>query len=70
MFPLDHFQSHAQIAKDGQGAASPSDSAKTTEGDLTKAGAEDLTKDAYLNAAGNHIVCASHGAEFEIETGR
>jgi nitrite reductase/ring-hydroxylating ferredoxin subunit len=26
--------------------------------------------DAYLNAAGNRIVCASHGAEFEIETGR
>jgi nitrite reductase/ring-hydroxylating ferredoxin subunit len=26
--------------------------------------------DAYLNAAGNRIVCASHGSEFEIETGR
>src|SRR5579883_696482 len=26
--------------------------------------------DAYLNAAGDRIVCASHGAEFEIETGR
>jgi nitrite reductase/ring-hydroxylating ferredoxin subunit len=26
--------------------------------------------DAYLNAAGNRVVCASHGAEFEIETGR
>jgi nitrite reductase/ring-hydroxylating ferredoxin subunit len=26
--------------------------------------------DAYLNAAGNRIVCASHGAEFEIETSR
>jgi nitrite reductase/ring-hydroxylating ferredoxin subunit len=26
--------------------------------------------DAYLNAARNRIVCASHGAEFEIETGR
>ena len=25
--------------------------------------------DAYLNAAGDRIVCASHGAEFEIETG-
>ena len=25
---------------------------------------------AYLNAAGDRIVCASHGAEFEIETGR
>ena len=24
---------------------------------------------AYLNAAGSRIVCASHGAEFEIETG-
>jgi len=24
---------------------------------------------AYLNAAGDRIVCASHGAEFEIETG-
>ena len=23
----------------------------------------------YLNAAGDRIVCASHGAEFEIETG-
>jgi nitrite reductase/ring-hydroxylating ferredoxin subunit len=26
--------------------------------------------DAYLNAAGDRIVCASHGAEFETETGR
>jgi len=26
--------------------------------------------DAYLNAAGDRIVCASHGSEFEIETGR
>jgi nitrite reductase/ring-hydroxylating ferredoxin subunit len=25
---------------------------------------------AYLNAAGDRIVCASHGAEFDIETGR
>jgi nitrite reductase/ring-hydroxylating ferredoxin subunit len=25
---------------------------------------------AYLNVAGDRIVCASHGAEFEIETGR
>ena len=25
--------------------------------------------DAYLNAAGDRIVCASHGAEFEIATG-
>ena len=25
---------------------------------------------AYLNALGDRIVCASHGAEFEIETGR
>jgi len=25
---------------------------------------------AYLNAAGDRIICASHGAEFEIETGR
>ena len=25
---------------------------------------------AYLNADGDRIVCASHGAEFEIETGR
>jgi nitrite reductase/ring-hydroxylating ferredoxin subunit len=24
----------------------------------------------YLNAAGDRIVCASHGAEFEIENGR
>ncbi len=24
---------------------------------------------AYLNAAGDRIVCASHGAEFDIETG-
>jgi nitrite reductase/ring-hydroxylating ferredoxin subunit len=27
-------------------------------------------KDAYLNAAGDRIVCAAHGAQFEIETGR
>jgi nitrite reductase/ring-hydroxylating ferredoxin subunit len=26
--------------------------------------------DAYLNAARDRIVCASHGAEFEIESGR
>jgi nitrite reductase/ring-hydroxylating ferredoxin subunit len=26
--------------------------------------------DAYLNAAGNRIVCSSHGSEFEIEGGR
>ena len=26
--------------------------------------------DAYLNAAGSRIVCAAHGSEFEIETGR
>ena len=26
--------------------------------------------DEYLNAAGNRIVCASHGSEFEIDTGR
>jgi len=26
--------------------------------------------DAYLNAHGDRIVCASHGAQFEIETGR
>jgi len=26
-------------------------------------------KDAYLNSAGNRIVCAAHGALFEIETG-
>ena len=25
---------------------------------------------AYLNATGDRILCASHGAEFEIETGR
>ncbi len=25
---------------------------------------------AYLNADGDRIVCASHGAQFEIETGR
>jgi nitrite reductase/ring-hydroxylating ferredoxin subunit len=25
---------------------------------------------AYLNAAGDRIVCSSHGAEFDIETGR
>lgn len=27
-------------------------------------------KDAYLNAAGDRIVCAAHGAQFEIPTGR
>jgi nitrite reductase/ring-hydroxylating ferredoxin subunit len=27
-------------------------------------------KDAYLDAAGQHIVCAAHGALFEIDTGR
>jgi len=27
-------------------------------------------KDAYLNAAGDRIVCAAHGAQFEIHTGR
>ena len=27
-------------------------------------------RDAYLNAAGDHIVCAAHGALFEIDTGR
>lgn len=27
-------------------------------------------KDAYLDAAGRHIVCAAHGALFEIPTGR
>ncbi|MBT0569739.1 Rieske (2Fe-2S) protein [Curvibacter sp. CHRR-16] len=26
-------------------------------------------KDAYLNATGDRIVCAAHGAQFEIETG-
>jgi len=26
--------------------------------------------DAYLDAAGDRIVCAAHGAEFEIESGR
>ncbi len=26
-------------------------------------------KDAYLNAAGDRIVCAAHGAQFEIDTG-
>ena len=26
-------------------------------------------KDAYLNAAGDRIVCAAHGAEFELEHG-
>lgn len=26
-------------------------------------------KDAYLNAAGDRIVCAAHGARFEIDTG-
>jgi nitrite reductase/ring-hydroxylating ferredoxin subunit len=26
-------------------------------------------KDAYLDAAGQHIVCAAHGALFEIDTG-
>lgn len=27
-------------------------------------------RDAYLNAAGDRIVCAAHGAQFEIDTGR
>lgn len=27
-------------------------------------------KDQYLNAAGDRIVCAAHGAQFEIATGR
>ena len=27
-------------------------------------------KDAYLNAARDRIVCAAHGAQFEIHTGR
>jgi nitrite reductase/ring-hydroxylating ferredoxin subunit len=27
-------------------------------------------KDAYLNAARDRIVCAGHGAQFEIDTGR
>lgn len=27
-------------------------------------------KDAYLDAAGERIVCYAHGAQFEIETGR
>ncbi len=27
-------------------------------------------KDAYLNAASDRIVCAAHGAQFEIPTGR
>lgn len=26
-------------------------------------------RDAYLNAAGDRIVCAAHGAQFEVETG-
>lgn len=26
-------------------------------------------KNAYLNAAGNRIVCSAHGAQFDIETG-
>jgi nitrite reductase/ring-hydroxylating ferredoxin subunit len=26
-------------------------------------------RDAYLNAAGDRIVCAAHGAQFEIDTG-
>jgi nitrite reductase/ring-hydroxylating ferredoxin subunit len=26
-------------------------------------------KDAYLNAAGDRIVCAAHGAQFDIESG-
>lgn len=26
-------------------------------------------KDAYLNAAGDRIVCAAHGAQFEIDSG-
>ena len=27
-------------------------------------------RDAYLSAAGDHIVCAAHGALFEIDSGR
>jgi nitrite reductase/ring-hydroxylating ferredoxin subunit len=27
-------------------------------------------KDAYLNAAGNRIVCAAHGALFLVDSGR
>ncbi len=27
-------------------------------------------KDAYLNAAGDRIVCAAHGAMFEVDSGR
>jgi len=27
-------------------------------------------RDAYLSADGRHIVCAAHGARFEIDTGR
>ncbi len=27
-------------------------------------------KDAYLSADGRHLVCHSHGAEFDVETGR
>jgi nitrite reductase/ring-hydroxylating ferredoxin subunit len=27
-------------------------------------------KDAYLDGAGERIVCAAHGAQFEIDTGR
>ena len=27
-------------------------------------------KDAYLNAAGDRIVCAAHGALFEVDSGR
>lgn len=27
-------------------------------------------RDAYLNAAGDRIVCAAHGAQFEIDTGQ
>ena len=27
-------------------------------------------KDAYLNAAGDRIVCTAHGAQFEIDSGR
>ena len=27
-------------------------------------------RDAYLDAAGERIVCAAHGAQFEIDTGR
>ena len=29
----------------------------------------DFTPDRFLNAEGTHIICATHGALFEIETG-